>query len=333
MKILRVGDPHVTVSNISESENLIDFVISTAREHDIKHVEFLGDLFHTHAIIRVEVLDFWRKTFLRLHYAGLHTTTLVGNHDQPGSREKEQLMNALDVFNNAMPSLSVIKEPCIIKHGDEYMAAYIPYMSSKEDFIKASKGLFEQGAHQVLVAHQTFTGAQYDNGFYAEDGIDPKLVSQENIISGHIHATQQIGKCFYPGTPKWDTMSDANAKKGIWIFTHNADGSIADKEFISTEKVVTPIVKHVIEEGGEVPRLSKSARNYIELKGKSAWIAEMKKKYKGKASIKAKPTDRRVGNIDKDKMLSLVDYLKSVFEPSYSVSKEEINEYLRGINE
>ena len=234
VRILRVGDPHVTVANLEESRKLIDFVIKTAQENKIQYVEFLGDLFHTHAVIRVEVLDFWNTVFLKMNDAKLNTLALVGNHDQPGSKEKEQLMNAMTVFANTMPSLTIVNSPCNIDHDGQYTASYMPYMSNLEDFIAASKELYDQGSTKLLICHQTFKGAEYSNGFSTEDGVGPELIAQEAIVSGHIHLNQKVGKAFYPGTARWDTMASANLTKGIWIFDHEKDGSIISKEFIST---------------------------------------------------------------------------------------------------
>ena len=42
-KILRVGDPHVQVSNLKDAEKLLDFAIVTAIERQIPTIEFLGD--------------------------------------------------------------------------------------------------------------------------------------------------------------------------------------------------------------------------------------------------------------------------------------------------
>jgi len=332
IKILRVGDPHVTVANLEESKKLIDFVIKTAQENEIPCVEFLGDLFHTHAVIRVEVLDFWKTAFLKLHYAKLNTIALVGNHDQPGSKEKEQLMNAMTVFTDSMPGLTVIDSPCNIDHDGLYIASYMPYMSNLNDFVNASKGLYDQGSTKLLICHQTFKGAEYSNGFSTEDGVGPDLVAQESIISGHIHMEQQVGKAFYPGTARWDTMASANLTKGIWIFEHEKDGSIISKEFVSTENVCTPIKKYIItEESGLIPELNENDRNYIELHGKSSWITKMKKEFKGKANIKTVPIDRKVVNISKEKMQTIIDYLNGVFVPAGHVTKKDIDNYLRMI--
>lgn len=331
MKILRVGDPHVQVSNLKDSEKLIDFVIKTALERKIPVIEFLGDLFHTHAVLRIEVIDFWKKAFLKIEDAGIECRVLVGNHDQPGSKEKEQQMNALDVFSEDVTgdygnmNRLIAKMPSVVGK-----IAYVPYMSDPEMFLKSAKWCYERGATELLVAHQTFTGAQYENGFFSEEGIDPELVPQTQIISGHIHMTQQIGKCFYPGTPKWDTMSDANHEKGIWIFTHSENGAYIDKEFISTKDIVTPILSFEVKEGEELPELNENARNYVILEGKSAWITKAKKKLKDLANIKVKPTDR-IRRVNRENSATLEKYLDTEFQPIEGVNKKDIKEFISAI--
>lgn len=316
MRVLRVGDPHITVRNIPEAEKLVRFIKELAADKEVDTIEFMGDQFHTHAVLRVEVVDFWRRAFKELE---LPILALVGNHDQPGSREKEQKMNALQVFKS-IPYVKIVDKPF-----ENNGILYMPYMSDHDLLIK----LCQESDAKVLVAHQTFTGAQYENGFYAPDGIDPEQFPQSEIISGHIHKCQQVGKCFYVGTPKWDSMSDANEDKGVWIFDHNEDGTVASKEFYSTKEVVTPIYKHVINEGEEEPELFENARNYIELRGKSAWIKEMKKKYKGKAQIKAKPIDRKMPKLDRQTKHNIFDFLDNDFAPIDGVNKNTIKEYLK----
>jgi DNA repair exonuclease SbcCD nuclease subunit len=326
-KVLRVGDPHIQVSNLKDSEKLVDFIVQTALDNNINTIEFLGDLFHTHAVKRIEVEHFWMDTFSRLDKHAIHCNVLVGNHDQPGSKEKEQQMNALNIFNPGPHSLSyrkIISEPTA---NIQMKTAYIPYCSNHEVFIKAAHELYNQGATSLLVAHQTFTGAQYENGFFSEEGIDPALVPQKQIISGHIHTSQQVGKCFYPGTPKWDTMADSNQDKGIWIFTHNDKGEYIDKQFISTKDIVTPITSYEIKEGDEIPTMNPNARNYVVLEGQSAWINKVKKKIKDIANIKVKPTDR-VTRINKDNTITIEKYLMTEFVPVSGVTKEDLVDFL-----
>ena len=259
-KTLRVGDPHIQVSNLKDSEKLFDFIIKTAIERKIKTIELLGDLFHTHAVKRIEVEDFWSNVFREIDKNNISCRVLVGNHDQVGSKEKEQQMNALNIFipEDDRSFRLIINKPIAIGK-----IAYIPYHSNEETFLRACNDLYNQGATELLVAHQTFTGAQYENGFFSEEGIDPALIPQNQIISGHIHKSQQVGKCFYPGTPKWDTMADVNQEKGVWIFTHSESGEYIEKEFVSTAEIVTPIISYDIKEGDDLPQINPFARNYI----------------------------------------------------------------------
>jgi DNA repair exonuclease SbcCD nuclease subunit len=324
VRILYVGDPHVKVNNIKESQDLIDFIYKTAIMEKVDKIVFLGDLFHTHAVMRMEVINFWLRSFTILCSSTnpFEVIALVGNHDKCGNIENNY-MHSLQSFQFHGSRLIVIENPEIVDG-----IGFMPYMRDHNKLIEAAKRM----PKRCLVAHQTFTGATYENGFYAEDGIDPDLLPQEQIISGHIHKSQQVGKCFYPGTPKWDTISDANEDKGIWIIEHSSEGSIESKRFISTKDIVTPIYKYVIKEGDAESELTPNARNHLELHGKTAWITQMKKKYKGKASIKAKPTDRRIQKVGDEKSVTLIDYLEKSFKPIDGVSKEDINQYLRGLS-
>lgn len=325
-KVLRVGDPHIKLNNISDSTRLIQFIYDIAKEQIVDSIEFLGDLFHNHAVKRVEIETFWMTSFHKLNELNIPILVLIGNHDQIGSKEKEA-WNSLNVFSNKWDNVEIINSPRIVKN-----VAYIPYMRDNERLVEEARRLYQQGATKILVAHQTFTGASYDNGFYAEDGVEPELICQDSIVSGHIHTSQQIGKCFYPGTPKWDTMSDANVEKGIWIFNHEDDSTIIDKQFISTKDVVSPIYKIVIIEGDELPVLVENARNYVELHGKTSWIKKVKKQYKDKASIKIVPKDRKQSSLSSGHILGFNEFLINHFEPIANVTKEHINEYLRSLD-
>ena len=320
-KILRVGDPHIQIGNLSESEKLMDFVLKTAHDEDVQQIEFMGDGFHNHAVVRVEILAFWKKWLERMT-ENFKVVYLVGNHDMQGSKEAEGL-HALLPFS--IKGLTVVDS---IRKIDGVI--YAPYYSDHDKYIADVNKMSEGG--KTLIAHQTFTGSQYENGFYAPDGIDPMLLNVDCIISGHIHKRQKVGKCLYIGTPKWDSVSDANERKGIEIFTHSEDGSVVDTKFISTEKIVTPISKIVLNEGDNEVELP-AGRIYLELNGKTAWITKMKKKYKGKANIKAKPTDR-ISLVDKNDKVSKEDifsFMESYFDVVNGIEKKDIKEYLRSL--
>lgn len=333
MRILRLGDPHVTVSNLEESEKLMQFVVDTAFSKEIERVEILGDLFDTHAVVRAEVLAFWSKWFGVL--CGLHgdlsveTIVLVGNHDQKGSRESESSIHALVPFRDFHDNLKIIENPSLIPCRNGNRIAYIPHISGADNFLQAARiikacDINNRVTH--VVCHQTFLGATYENGIFAEDGIDINQVPFDHIISGHIHKSQKVGKCFYPGTARYLKSTDADQKKGFWIFEdHNPI------EFISTENVVTPMYTIVIKEGEEMPEVSPRAKIVVELHGSSQWISKFKKQLKNKASIRSFPSDRKASKVDSSKLESLEEYLTR-FDISPQILKSDIVSYLKGLN-
>jgi hypothetical protein len=185
--------------------------------------------------------------------------------------------------------LSIVEVPT--KWG---VIGYLPYYHRKEEFIKAANVLADQGA-KVLVCHQTLQGSRYESGFYATDGIPTTGWADRfvHVISGHIHAEQEFENIIYPGTARWDTASDANQRKGIWLYEHDdATGEITNSEFISTEHVCSPLRSITWKEGEAAPSVwADNDRVTLELIGSSEWVTQQKLAFKGKASFKTKITD------------------------------------------
>lgn len=326
MKTIFVGDPHVQVSNLKDSEKLRDFILDTVKKEKVETLVFLGDLFHTHAVIRLEVEKYWHNFMSKLEkdFPDLVVYILVGNHDMILGNSKYAGTNSIEPLGK-YENIYVVDSP---KAMDGIKGiGLVPYYQDHAKLLKDSKQLYEDGCEETLIAHQTFTGSQYENGFYAQDAIDPELISQNNIISGHIHKEQTIGKCWYTGTAKWDTMSDANHEKGIWLVNFEKSGKIKDKTFLSTKEVVTPILKINLEEGDDLPEIDENARVFIEAKGKNAWLKKVKKKYKGKANLKTKSTDRKIVKTKSEK-LSIFEHLEKKFKPIDGVDKKDLKEYL-----
>lgn len=305
MKILRIGDPHIKPVNIDECEALMHFIHDTVLNEKPDRLEILGDLFHTHSILRLEVINFW-DSWLDILSEAVETIVLVGNHDQSGDYSADY--HALSVFHRIKRrNLKIIENP-----QNQGIFAYVSYMHDPEKFIETANTLATQGA-KVLVCHQTFNGAKYESGVYAPDGIDPSRLNFALIVSGHIHSTQAFGNVKYPGTPKWDTASDANEKKGIWLYEHDdTTGDIISETMISTESVVTPIVSLTWQEGEAMPEFPANARAAIELVGTSDWISKNKGLLKGKVSISSKFTDK-VNKDDRKTGVDFIDFMSNHF--------------------
>ena len=312
------------ISNLEDSQRLLDFIFKNALKHKVDRVVFTGDLFHNHAVVRIEIMDFWRRNLIKLTSQLIPVTIIAGNHDMVGDKAKEGKFSALTPFSD-IPEVTIVDTKDVKMEDSGANIAYRAYTSDHTLLINDCAEMKKEGAN-YLIAHQTFTGATYANGFYATDGVDPSLIAQDFIISGHIHTSMQVGNCFYVGSPKADNMADANIPKGVWLMDFKPDGSGYSKKFISTDSVVTCYKKFKVAEGEEIPKLDLKNKNYLELEGSNAWITSIKKKLKGveNLQIKAIPTDVKLSQEPNKKIKTIADFLKNGFKPVDGISIEEI---------
>jgi DNA repair exonuclease SbcCD nuclease subunit len=279
MKIIFIGDPHAQPNNLSDLEKVFSLVEKTQKKFQAEALVVGGDLFHTHAVIRLEVVNFWQKTILKMSDLFNKVILLVGNHDQIGDKQREGQISSLDTLKMGIENVMIIDKPQNYKE-----FGFMPYFSDNEEFVEEANKLADLGAKK-LFCHQTFDGSEFENGFYAPHGVDQNRLNFTHVISGHIHKCQTIGKVFYPGTPKWDTLSDANEAKGIWTF----DG---DKwNFVDSSLALEPIRTYKVTPDTDLSSLKLGSKTFVELEGPSTWIGQTSKKLKGKCKIIARPTD------------------------------------------
>lgn len=243
MRLLLVGDPHVTVEELGDSQALLDGVLALDKEHKPDFVVFMGDMHHNHALVRVEVTDFWLRNLTRFENSAKRVVLLLGNHDRPN--DVSSSAHALQPYESVSRVISKLQ----YLEADQCKPSTVvaPYYHDKDQFTKdilefPAKGL----AIETLLCHQTFDGSVYENGFYAPDGADPVLVGVPKVISGHIHTKQVInwpgGSVHYIGSPRWRTVSDANENKAVVLY----DTTTGDMTSFQTCHWCSPISKAIV---------------------------------------------------------------------------------------
>jgi DNA repair exonuclease SbcCD nuclease subunit len=329
MNILRVGDPHIKPSNLEEAEALLYFINDFILEYKPARVEILGDLFHTHAIVRLEVLYFWVEWLdVLLAHEDVEFFVLRGNHDM--ASDQEHCPSVYSIFKHIRKkNFHYCEYPQV--HGP---FAYVSYYSDHKKFIEIANNcaLPEHGA-KVLICHQTFDGSKYESGIYAPDGIDASKLNYNLIISGHIHTHQDMMKngqrILYPGTPKWDTAADANEDKGIWLYEHDdSTGAIKHQKLIRTAHVVTKIVKLTWIEGLPLEAIPSGCKVTVELIGSAKWVEEHKEKLKGHVEIMTNITDRAERKV-REPGKNFADFVANKFQTD--VNKIELLKYMKGL--
>lgn len=283
---LVVGDPHVRPVDIQDCERLLQAVENSAQNEMVDRILFLGDEFHTMTIVDVEVLAFWDRWLRRLASIA-SVVLLVGNHDRPADRGSPN--HALVPFKG-LDSVVVVDHPWYVDN-----ILFLPFYFEPQDFVAAANKFPEA---KTLVCHQTLMGATYDNGFYSKDAADSMLVKQGLIISGHIHTEQRFGKVFYPGSPRWLGVSDANVNKYLWVMEFEDGVMLPNPKKISTDAFCSRLVH--LQDVPEAPLDFQPIGNHryvIDIRGPQGWIDDRKSAYVGRARIRTFRTDTQAPRI------------------------------------
>src|ERR1035437_4918150 len=323
-RILYLGDPHVKISNLKESDDLMGFVLKTALHGMVDRLEILGDLTDTDSIVRLEVLEFWGRWFRILANQPFQTTILVGNHDLTGSYSND--------YSSLHPFLSLENKNFKIVHEPHIdgVFGYLPYIHDNAKFVEEANKLAKQGA-TVLVSHPNFEGAVYDNGSDIANGVRDSDIADTyfRLIGGHIHTEIEVGRIWYVGSPRWLNKGCANKKKGIYIVNFDDTGQMTSEEFISTESICTPIVALTWKEGEDKPVVPEKATVHIELVGGSDWVTKSKKELIG-VSVSSKITDVKKSK-ERKSGKSLHEFLSNHYQAEPEKRVKLIN-YLEKLN-
>lgn len=227
MKYLVIGDLHAQIGNLEDTEKILQFLSEICKKAGI--VVFLGDMYHTHSVIRQEVVNLFRKylpkIFGNVQFGKPHV--LVGNHDYVGPTNTS--MNSISLTLGDV--VHVVDGP----YTDGCGGSYMPFTPNNDEFVERANKI----RSDVLFCHQTFDSAKFENGFYAPNGVDQGKLMARNVVSGHIHKQQKIGKVFYVGTPRALTANDYNEDKGVFLLDLNEEtGELSIAEYFSFNKMV-----------------------------------------------------------------------------------------------
>jgi DNA repair exonuclease SbcCD nuclease subunit len=308
---LIIGDPHAVPEELDDCQKLMDFALGIAAETGAS-ILTLGDQYHSHNVIRAEVMSFWKSFYRKAIKAGVKVRSMVGNHDYSGEHSKiHSLMAHTD-------ECEVIDRPTW--HDG---VLYMPYYANRGQFIEDT---WVSGT-KTLVCHQTFVGSHYENGSEAPDGVDAGATPQEAIISGHLHTPQSFGKVTYIGAPRWRTLSDANIQRAMWLYEFDDAGSIVGRTAFDTGTVCRQIKSLVDSPDFPVDEALDAGCDWrIDIKGPPDWVERRKKELAGPGvrirtfiTAKAAPVIRESEGI----AIAFATYT-SKYKPKYGTSSETL---------
>jgi DNA repair exonuclease SbcCD nuclease subunit len=222
-KAVLISDIHFNLNSLPIASLALRKAVLKAEELNVPLI-IAGDLNDTKALIRAEVMN---ELMTILMNTSAFVYILSGNHDLVNEKSSAHGLSYLNFTNTY-----IIDYPQEINGFN-----FIPYRSSNDAFIEAISK-FHPGS--LVIAHQGFLGAFMGDYVQDKTSVDPKIVQQYRIISGHYHRHQNIGSVTYIGSPYTITYGEANdGPKGYLIL--NDDNSVS--------RVYTSLRRHIIVSG------------------------------------------------------------------------------------
>jgi DNA repair exonuclease SbcCD nuclease subunit len=255
-KILLFSDLHChqhkklikSTERLNDCLVVLDWVFKTAKKNNIKHLVFLGDLFHDRQ--KIDVLTY-HKTFEifknNLENSELKVYLLLGNHDLWYSQKWDiSSVFPLSAFHN----VSIIDKPSTIKIAG-YPVSFLPYT---HDPLKELSNITNDNEYKILCGHIAVDGAISNvmhnihmDVVVEHDGDMIKLGADifkdwDQVFLGHYHAQQKLShNVEYIGSPLQLSFGEAFQHKHIIIYDLETHEKQYVKNTFSPQHFIVPM--------------------------------------------------------------------------------------------
>ena len=194
--VLVIGDPHIKLDNIPETDLCIQKLTELAQEKKPDIIVILGDVLDTHERLHTVPLNKAYELIDKMRSITL-TYVLVGNHDAINNQiflTKNHWLNAMKEWENV-----VIVDTVMSFETNSGNFIFVPYVPPGR--FEEALGTFKNWDSNTccIFAHQEFFGCKM-GAIVSVEG-DKWPIDYPNIISGHIHSNQTPQKnVYYPGS-------------------------------------------------------------------------------------------------------------------------------------
>lgn len=221
MKAVILNDTHFGYKN--DSPLMLEYFLSFfekqlfpyIKEHNIKTIFHLGDLFDRRKYINFKTLNQVQQRFLNpLLEMDVKCNIICGNHDTYYKNTNK--INSLDELVSHYPNWSIYSEPTEIQLSTGCVAL-LPWINTENESTAAE--FLEKSTCSILLGHLELCGFQSIRGVSVEQGYEPKYFTKfEFVLSGHYHIKSSRDNIYYLGTQYQMAYSDVWEEKGFHVF-------------------------------------------------------------------------------------------------------------------
>jgi len=208
IKILVIGDPHFKVSNVRDTDSMVDAICSIALSKPLDIIVVLGDVLDRHEVIHVSPLTRSIKFLSRLQLIA-PTYVMMGNHDLRNWREflsDEHPFTSLKFWG---PSMTVVDTTTLISIRGQTLV-FVPYVAPGR-YVEALNFCPGWQSASCIFGHQEIRGAHMGPIISTEGDLWP--LSNPFTVLGHIHDYHELQpNVLYVGTPIQQSFGDRHDK-------------------------------------------------------------------------------------------------------------------------
>ena len=285
VKVLCIGDPHIKVTNMVESEQMLEKLIEITNEKKPDFIVCLGDVLDRHSNIHVSCLMMAEKMVDKLSSL-CPFYLLVGNHDRPNNSNfltNEHPFNAMKKWKNVFV-VDVFEKLEI--DGKKFL--FLPYVAPgrlEEAIQIAMKDKNGGGSEDIRSYVSIFMHSEIYKckmGAIVSEQGDKYPLDYPLAISGHIHDYDHLQtNVIYVGTPIQQTYNEAQ-NKCISLFTFEETWSQERIDLGLMKKVtvyITPeeVGTYVVPKDKMVKLVVRGSEAAIKTISKVSKIQELKK--------------------------------------------------------
>ena len=185
------------------------------KEHDIKTVCHLGDIFDRRKYINFNTLRSCKRYFFKqAEDMGIDIHMIPGNHDTYFKNTND--VNSPDLLLGEYNNITLYQEPTEIML-DREKVLYLPWICG-ENYDRTMAKIKESNA-KTCFGHFEFAGYFLLPGMPNLHGMDTDAFSDfDLVVSGHFHHRHSRGNITYMGNPYEITWSDYKDPRGFAIY-------------------------------------------------------------------------------------------------------------------
>lgn len=221
---------------------VLDNIFVYALQQGIKHVFFLGDLFHHRTLLYSIVYEKIVSSIETATNNGVSIHSITGNHDLIYNNDQSpsiiKTIKSLDVINS--PTLFLLKDIDIrIGAMKWYFNTDLLQSDLMELNTKLKLSLKTNTSDHLLLGHFELSGISVNDEYILKDALPVSIFKDTSfnlVMSGHVHKQQILDNIVYVGVPIQHRFTDENSPFGFFVV--DVSGTKPKLEYIPTKQLL-----------------------------------------------------------------------------------------------